>query len=168
MHSSYLPSGFPCFPNCIRLCQTRTKKMNLHSPSPWGWSGWQSCLVQPSSTGGGWRFSQCVGNEARVLVELVKHQEVSWQIPLWKGNMDQKNNILVGDVGESPKVQKMVRFSRRLITDPLVDVSANGTINSMMKGSYSAKLIHGIMYIGNTAFVALRWNHPTSKKNPVL
>lgn len=54
--------------------------------------------------------SQCVGNEARVLVELVKHREVSWQIPLWKGNMDQKNNLLVGDVGESPKVQKMVRF----------------------------------------------------------
>ena len=54
----------------------------------------------------------------------MKHQEVSWQIPLWKGNIDQKNNILVGDVGESAKVQKMVRFSfsRRLITDPLVDV----------------------------------------------
>lgn len=42
--------------------------------------------------------------------ELVKQQKVSWQIPLWKGNMDQKNNILVGDVGESPRVQKMVRF----------------------------------------------------------
>lgn len=41
--------------------------------------------------------------------------------------------------------------------------SRKRTINSMIKGSYSAKLIHCIMYIGNTAFVALRWNHPTSK-----